>query len=321
LKGTKATIIARSSNLIATLDNDDVFDYMGGSALAIRQVNGSTPETVILNLADPKGGKHETLDKYMGREMRTRYTNPEWVKSMLNEGYGGARLIMTVTDNLWGWQVTVPEAVDGAKWQEMYETYVADRNQLGVKDKFREAKNLLAYQAMVDKMLVAINKGYWQADPKVKAHLDQVNHEVIAEAGVACNASSCSSPEITALAEAQDRRAMREAQAMPAPHPGQQSALMAGRSATAAANASAPTREASPSSPAGSAAGPAAPPASPAARAGQQSKTDAQVEGYEVQEQNTSSASLTAQQRHWALAAFGALVALGFFFRSRRRRW
>jgi cobaltochelatase CobN len=321
LKGTKATIIARSSNLIATLDNDDVFDYMGGSALAIRQVNGSTPETVILNLADPKGGKHETLDKYMGREMRTRYTNPEWVKSMLNEGYGGARLIMTVTDNLWGWQVTVPEAVDGAKWQEMYETYVADRNQLGVKDKFREAKNLLAYQAMVDKMLVAINKGYWQADPKVKAHLDQVNHEVIAEAGVACNASSCSSPEITALAEAQDRRAMREAQAMPAPHPGQQSELMAGRSATAAANASAPTREASPSSPAGSAAGPAAPPASPAARAGQQSKTDAQVEGYEVQEQNTSSASLTAQQRHWALAAFGALVALGFFFRSRRRRW
>ena len=55
----------------------------------------------------------------------------------------------------------------------MYETYVADRNQIGVKEKFRQAKNLLAYQAIVDKMLVAINKGYWQADPKVKALIEQ----------------------------------------------------------------------------------------------------------------------------------------------------
>ena len=112
-----------------------------------------------------------------------------------------------MTEHLWGWQVTVPEAVDGAKWQEMYETYVADRNQIGVKEKFRQGKNLLAYQAIVDKMLVAINKGYWQADPQVKAHLEQVNRETIAEAGVACNAASCSSQEITAAAEAQDRQA------------------------------------------------------------------------------------------------------------------
>ena len=278
LKGAKATIISRSSNLVATLDNDDVFDYMGSSAMAIRQVDGKTPETFILNLADPKKGRHETLDKYMGREMRTRYTNPEWIKGMMKEGYAGARFIKTVADNLWGWQVTVPEAVDGAKWNEMYETYVKDRNNLGIKQMFRDAKNLLAYQSVVDKMLVAINKGYWKADPKVKVDLERVNREVIAEAGVACDETSCSSPEVTALAQAEDRRAIAEA--TPAEKPS-------------------PTKSPQP---------PTKPNAKP------------QVDGFEVTEQKNSLASLTPEQRHWALAGFAVLVALGFATNARRRR-
>ncbi len=320
LKDAKAAIHSRSSNVFATLDNDDVFQYLGATAMAIRQVNGQTPETYILNLADGKGGKHETLDKFMGREMRTRYTNPEWVKAMLNEGYAGARFVMKVTEHLWGWQVTVPEAVDGAKWQEMYETYVTDRNNLGVKDKFREAKNLLAYQAIVDKMLVAINKGYWQADPKVKANLEKVNREVIAEAGVACNADSCSSQEITDLAKAQDRRAMAEAMAMPAPNMAVRSALAAAKgmppAATSAAAASGQTASTTAASPAEAA---KASPSS-AQPANAQAKPQAAVEGYEVKEQQSTSNVMTPEVRNWALAGFALLVALGFVFQARRRR-
>ncbi|MDD3481455.1 cobaltochelatase subunit CobN [Azovibrio restrictus] len=320
LKDAKAAIHSRSSNLYGTLDNDDVFQYLGATAMAIRQVNGKSPETLVLNLADGKGGKHETLDKFMGREMRTRYTNPEWVKAMLNEGYAGARFVMKVTEHLWGWQVTVPEAVDGAKWQEMYETYVADRNQLGVRDKFREAKNLRAYQAVVDKMLVAINKGYWQAEPRVKAHLEQVNREVIAEAGVACNANSCSSAEVTALAQAQDARDMAEARSLPAPGSG---ARAPGRSSTlpAAASKAAQVAQVAPPPGAKAAAQPAqakaAPPPAPApaspAPAGEP------VEGFEVQEQQSLSRPMPPALRNWAMAGFLALVLLGVILRARRR--
>ncbi len=326
LKDAKAAIHARSSNVYATLDTDDVFQYLGATAMAIRQVNGTTPETMILNLADGKDGKHEALDKYMGREMRTRYTNPEWVKAMMKEGYAGARLVMRVTENLWGWQVTVPEAVDGAKWNEMYETYVADRNQLGIKQLFRDAKNLLAYQAMVDKMLVAINKGYWQADPAVKAHLDQVNREVIAEAGVACDEASCSSPEITALAKAQDRQAMAEAKAMPAPSLGRQLALSPANAMNVAPSTT--STSASPSSaPPPSQALPEPPP-SPAKPMPQPAKPinpanapDAPVEGFEIKPQNASNplADLPPEAKYGALLGFAGLVALGFFIRSRRR--
>lgn len=324
LKDAKAAIHSRSSNLYGTLDNDDVFQYLGATSMAIRQVNGKSPETLILNLADGKGGKHETLDKFMGREMRTRYTNPEWVKAMLNEGYAGARFVMKVTEHLWGWQVTVPEAVDGAKWQEMYETYVADRNRLGVKDKFREAKNLRAYQAVVDKMLVAINKGYWQADPQVKAHLEQVNREVIAEAGVACNAASCSSAEVTALAQAQDARDMADARALPAPGagaraPGSGSAAPAGgRTATATMPATATTAtNAQPAAvrpQAADRASQATPPAQPPAPASEA------VEGYAMKEEKRTAAPVPPEAASWALAGLGVLVALGFAWGARRRR-
>ena len=222
-----------------------------------------------------------------------------------------------MTEHLWGWQVTVPEAVDGAKWNEMYETYVKDRNELGVRQMFRDAKNMLAYQAMVDKMLVAVNKGYWKADPQVKAHLEQVNREVIAEAGVACNETSCSSPEVTALAKAEERKAMAEAKAMPAPNMGRQAALSpanatySGQAAMAAPESSSATPEtSSPQS--------AMPPAKPSPTG--KTKAKSQVEGYEVKEQANPLANLTPEQRNWALAGFAALVALGFGINARRRR-
>jgi cobaltochelatase CobN len=231
---------------------------------------------------------------------------------MLKEGYAGARFVKQVTENLWGWQVTVPEAVDGAKWNEMYETYVADRNQLGVKEMFREAKNLLAYQAVVDRMLVAINKGYWKADPQVKAALEQVNREVIAEAGVACDETSCSSKEVTEVAKAEDRKALSEALAMPAPDLGRQSALAAKNSAHQAQSASVPPAASPASSP-----DPSANTPPPKAAAPQDSSR--QVEGFEVREQLKRLADLPPAAKYSALSGFAALVFGGFVLRSRRR--
>ncbi|TCJ18932.1 cobaltochelatase subunit CobN [Parasulfuritortus cantonensis] len=217
LKDAEAAIHSRSSNLYASLDNDDFYQYLGGTAMAIRQVNGATPEVLVANMADPRAIRHETLEKYMGREMRARYLNPAWIEAMLKEGYAGARFVDKVVEHLWGWTVATPDKVDASRWQEMYETYVADRYRLGIRDKFRAAGNLLAYQAMVDRMLAAVRKGYWQADPATVAALERANREAIAEAGVACTPDTCSSPEVTAQARAQDAAAGRAAAAMPAP--------------------------------------------------------------------------------------------------------
>ena len=146
LKGAKGVVHSRSSNVYGAIDSDDFYQYLGGTAMAVREVNGKPAETLVTDLSNPNAGETMTLERYMGREMRARYLNPKWIEAMLKEGYAGARMIRQVTDNLWGWQVTVPDAVGEAKWQEMFETYVQDRHALGIREKFKAAENLAAYQ-------------------------------------------------------------------------------------------------------------------------------------------------------------------------------
>ncbi|SHM39164.1 cobaltochelatase CobN subunit [Duganella sacchari] len=192
LSGSQIALHSRSSNLFATLDNDDFFQYLGGTAMAIRSVDGRTPEVVVSDLANPRRATHKTLEQYMGQEMQARYLNPRWADNMLKEGYSGARYLNRVVDYLWAWQVTVPEVVDSGKWQRMYDTYVEDRHGLKVRERIANAGNLRAFQAITDRMLSAIERGYWKPGDAVRNRLTQMNAQAIREAGVSCSADSCS---------------------------------------------------------------------------------------------------------------------------------
>lgn len=197
LSGSKIAIHSRSTNTIGVLDTDDFYQYLGGTAMAIRAVDGKSPEVFVTNMTNPKKAVQETLEKNMGREMRSRYLNPEWIKAMMKEGYGGARYIDKVVEHLWGWQVTVPEAVDAAKWQEMYETYVQDRNGLGIKNLFRQSKNMHAYQSLVARMLETVRKSYWKPEPAVQETLAREYAQSVREVGLACCDHTCNNPLLT----------------------------------------------------------------------------------------------------------------------------
>ncbi|MEW6410496.1 MAG: cobaltochelatase subunit CobN, partial [Nitrospirota bacterium] len=197
LSGTKVAIHSRSGNVYATLDNDDFFQYLGGTAMAIRAIDGKTPEVYVTNMSNPKQPKQETIEKLMGREMRSRYLNPEWIKAMMREGYAGARFVDKVVEHLWGWQVTVPEAVDAAKWNEMYETYVLDRNGLNIKEMFKQSKNMWAYQSIVARMLESVRKDYWKPDKKIVETLAKEYAESVKEVGLACCDHTCNNPLLT----------------------------------------------------------------------------------------------------------------------------
>lgn len=199
LSGTKMAVHSRSGNVYATLDNDDFFEYLGGTAMAIRVVDGKTPEIYVTNMSNPKQPKQETLEKFMGREMRSRYLNPEWIKAMMKEGYAGARFVDKGVEHLWGWQVTVPEAVDSAKWDEMYETYVLDRNGLNIKKMFRQSKNMWAYQSLVARMLETVRKDYWKPDKKVIETLAREYAESVKEVGLVCCDHTCNNPFLTSF--------------------------------------------------------------------------------------------------------------------------
>jgi cobaltochelatase CobN len=181
MTGADAVVHSRSSNLYATLDNDDFYQALGGAAMAVRSIDGSTPKTLVTDLSDPRGGSNVSLERYMGTEMRSRYLNPEWIDSMLDEGYAGARFVNQVVDNLWGWQVTVPEVVDAAKWQEMYEVYVEDRYDLDIRERMTQANNLEALASLVQRMQSVIDKQYWSPSAEVREQLANVEASLLSE--------------------------------------------------------------------------------------------------------------------------------------------
>ena len=313
LSGTKITILGRSSNLIGSLDNDDVYQNLGGLAMAVRSVDGATPEITVTNLANPREPKQESIDKYMGRELRARYLNPAWIQAMMKEGYAGARFVDKVVENLWGWQVTAPEAVDAAKWNEMYETYVLDRNHLDLREAFKKANNTWAYQSMVARMLETTRKGYWKPGKEVVARLAREYAETAREVGLGCSDHVCNNPKLTKLTadtlaaspgfEALERDFMRALEVIKQPQ--------------AAPAADAPATRASAERAGGSAA--LAPVAAAASRspgeAGSAEKPKA-VEGFEMKEVLASAAGSPGRSRPWlfiaAFLGFVGVVAFGF---------
>ncbi len=64
LTGTDAVVFSRSSNVYGLLTSDDPFQYMGGISLAVRHLDGKSPEMFISNLRDPDNSRSEPLGRF-----------------------------------------------------------------------------------------------------------------------------------------------------------------------------------------------------------------------------------------------------------------
>ena len=107
LRGVDIAVHSRSSNVIGIIDTDDFFMYLGGMSLAVKNVKGEAPDTMVTLHRKKDELQVEDVAKTIGREMRTRYLNPQWIEGMKKDNYGGARQMADFAENLWGWQVTV----------------------------------------------------------------------------------------------------------------------------------------------------------------------------------------------------------------------
>jgi cobaltochelatase CobN len=198
LAGVEVTVHSRSSNIYGLLDNDDMFQYLGALSMAVRLESGKTPETLITQQQKPGQVKVEDMAKTLGREMRSRYLNPKWIEGMKKEDYAGAREMAHFVEYLWGWEMTTPDKVDAAKWQQTYEVYVEDKYGLELKEFFNTASPW-AYQSITARMLETIRKGYWQADDKVKQKLAVEYVSSVVAKGVACCDHTCNNPMLNQM--------------------------------------------------------------------------------------------------------------------------
>ena len=198
LKEVDVAVHSISSNLYGVMDNDDMFQYLGGLTLAAKKNSGTNLDTLISLQRDPGKIKVESIEKTIGRELRTRYLNPEWIQGMKKENYAGAREMAKFVEYMWGWQVTIPDAIDKTAWEQTLQVYVEDKYHQDMKEFFNK-HNPWAYQSITARMLEAIRKGYWKADEKTKQKLAFEYAQNVVAKGVACCDHTCNNPVLNQM--------------------------------------------------------------------------------------------------------------------------
>ncbi len=182
-----------SSNIYATMDNDDMFQYLGGLSMAVKKESGEVPDTLIAHQKESGSLRVESSSETIGRELRSRYLNPKWINGMKKEEYAGAREMSKFVEYMWGWQVTTPNAINKKAWEETFNVYIKDKYKLGLK-KFFKANNPWAFQSITARMLEAVRKGYWKADKKTREVLASEYAKNVIQNGLACCDHTCNNP-------------------------------------------------------------------------------------------------------------------------------
>jgi len=195
LSGTDKVVHSSSTSLYGALDNDDMFMYMGGLTTAIRNLDGKDPELLITNTRDPGKPRMSTMDEFIGNEFRSRYMNPTWIQGMQKEGYAGAGAMREFVEYMWGWDATASSVIDDSMWKETFETYVEDKQKLGMK-KFFEEKSPFAYQDITARMVETVRKGYWKADKATEKKLLEEFLTSVKDHGIACSGNTCGNPRL-----------------------------------------------------------------------------------------------------------------------------
>jgi len=145
------------------ITSDDPFEYFGSLALAVRNIDGKSPQMMVSNLRDANNAKAENASTFLAKELRSRNFHKLWVEEMMKEGYSGATTMSSNLSNFWGWNVVDPNLVCDDQWQEFFEVYVEDKLDVGINELFEQVSPE-SQAAMLETKLEANRKEYWQAD-------------------------------------------------------------------------------------------------------------------------------------------------------------
>jgi cobaltochelatase CobN len=167
------------------MDNNDAFDYLGGLSLAVEQLSGQVPENYVSWHNDPEQVRLEPLHQALLAELRGRFLNPSWIEALMQHDYAGARTMGSeFLEYLWGWQVTNPEIIKDRAWEEVKAVYIDDRYRVGLDQFLEQGQNVHVKSNMLAIMLVAIHKGFWQADQATIAQLGENLARLVAANGL-----------------------------------------------------------------------------------------------------------------------------------------
>ncbi len=182
IQGTDTIIRTWSSNLTSPLSNHHAYEYLGGLSMAVTKLTGREPTALIADVRDPAGARIRDFNEVLSTNLRTQLLNPNWIKGMKEHDYAGAGQIAELMRNTFGWSVTRKTAVSNETWNELYATYIQDKNKLDLDAWFAKV-NPHARQEVAATMLEAARKGYWNASLEQVATLSRLYVESVVKNG------------------------------------------------------------------------------------------------------------------------------------------
>ena len=182
LTRTDVVVQPRQNNTWGALSLDHVYEFMGGVSLVVRHVTGKDPEAYFSDYRNRNNYRMQDSKEAIGVEARTKILNPSYVKRALSGGENATDEIAEMVRNTYGWNVMKPRNIDKELWDEIYNVYIKDKYDLGIKEQFAKV-NPTAMEEMTATMMETARKGYWKASPQQLADIATLHTELVTRFG------------------------------------------------------------------------------------------------------------------------------------------
>ncbi|HTO33420.1 MAG TPA: cobaltochelatase subunit CobN [Pararhizobium sp.] len=156
LKTVEAVVQNQDNREHDLLDSDDYYQFEGGMSLAVEQATGTRPAIYHNDHSRPEKPVIRSLEEEIGRIVRGRVVNPKWIEGVMRHGYKGAFEMAATVDYMFAFAATTG-AVRDHHFEAVYQAYVLDERVR----RFMEEKNPAALREMTDKLMEAIDRGFW----------------------------------------------------------------------------------------------------------------------------------------------------------------
>ena len=157
---------------IGLTDVDHYFEYLGGVSKAVEKRAEAKP-AIYLSDSLSRDVKIRSLEETVRLESRAKTLNPKWYEGMLKHGFRGVAEIENHVSNTFGWSATA-DAVDDWIYSEVATTFLLDEAML---ERLRTL-NPHSVHSLVQRLLEANGRGYWDADESVLERLRDVSRNL-----------------------------------------------------------------------------------------------------------------------------------------------
>ena len=200
LQETDVTVQPRQSNTWGPISLDHVYEFTGGLSMAVKALTGKEPDALMADYRNCRNRRIQGVKEAIDVEVRTTLLNPNFVRERMKGDEGTAQMFGETFRNIFGWSVTRQSALDPQLYDELYQMYVADVQQLGIHEYFQQ-KNPAAYQAMTVTMLESARKGYWKPSDTQLRQTAQLHADITKESGAACTDFVCNNASLQKFIE------------------------------------------------------------------------------------------------------------------------